>query len=639
MLLQLARFRNAVLSLTAVALLASCANGGGDDDDDDDPIEPPGSVAISVSSTTVTLTAGDTRAVNIAAVRAGTFAGAVPLTVTGAPSDVTAAFTPATIAAGTTTSTLTLTTTPTTAAGTFNLTVSATGLSGGATVTASTIAVTVNAASPGSIAISAAPTTVPVVAGGAAGTSNITITRTAPFAGAVALALSGAPTGLTVSATPATGITGTTAVLSAQAAASLAPGTYPIVVTASGTGVSNATATVNVVVAPPVSGSGTKVEFCADDKVVWVAQQNGTGAWTRVTPSATDTYIIDFSSGTGGLATVGGVGRRVLKIVYLTATELTAYATGVSLNRCGEKSIQVPTAAVAATDRATISIGRGISESSTQANPVWEVFGVAAGNQVLIGTREPQTGTAVPRLLMRRNVDLPNGSTAPTADFASTTEAFAPESSTVTLSGLIAGEENYVGSYFTGTRGAAYGRLSFRRGTSSIGFFALPLSRLNSDELQAAEGSTFGLDGSIRVTRSVVRYFRTAAATALTLPPRVGAPTLSRIASVPHNRVRMTVPGQTEFNQYGEAVFTASGANRVIVMQSAAYLGGAPSTWDLQIPDLSGVNGWMNDWLDFLSGVNYERGWQASLGGGTFPLFTPTLRQGDTNVSSTRNGN
>jgi hypothetical protein len=637
MLLQLARLRNAVLSLTAVALLASCANGGGDDDDDDDPIEPPGSVAISVSSTTVTLTAGDTRAVNIAAVRAGTFAGAVPLTVTGAPSDVTAAFTPATIAAGTTTSTLTLTTTPTTAARTFNLTVSATGLSGGTTVTASTIAVTVNAASPGSIAISAAPTTVPVVAGGAAGTSNITITRTAPFAGAVALALS-APTGLTVSATPATGITGTTAVVSAQAAASLTPGTYPVMVTASGTGVSNVTATVNVVVAPPVSGSGTKVEFCADDKVVWVAQQNGTGAWTRVMPTATDTYIIDFSSGTGGLATVGGVGRRVLNVVYLTATELTAYATGVSLNRCGTKSVLVPTAAVAATDRATISIGRGISESSTQANPEWLVSGVAAGNQVLIGTREPQTGTGVPRLLVRRDVDLPRGSTSPTVDFASTTEAFAPESSTVTLSGLIVGEENYVGSYFTGIRGAAYGRLSFRRGASSFGFFALPSSQLKPDELQAAEGSTFGLDGSMRVTRSVVRYFRTAAATALTLPPRVGAPTLSRIASVPHNRVRMTVPGQTEFNQYGEAVFTASGANRVIVMQSAAYLGGAPSTWDLQIPDLSGVNGWMNDWLDFLSGVNYERGWQASLGGGTFPLFTPTLRPGDTNVSSTRNG-
>ena len=627
-------FRRALLALTTLALLSGCKSGGGDDDDDD-PVGPTGSVNIVMSSATMSVAAGDSRAVTITAVRSGTFSGAIPLSVTGAPSGVTVTLTPATIAAGANGSTALVTTSATTAPGsTFTLTFTATGLAGGATVTAGTVLVTVNAASPGSIAIAAAPGSLALIAGGAAATSTVTITRTAPFTGAVALALSGAPPGLTVTATPATGITGTTATISAQAASTLIGGPFSVTVTASGAGVSSVTATITVNVAPPPSGTGIAVAYCTEDAPVWVAQQDGAGAWTRVLPTTGSTYHINFASGRGGLAVVDTVfNNPLVDVIYLTTAELTEYAATVNTGGCGSKTVFVPFTGATTSQRKNIGIGyaNSLINANTPASGTFQLDLVAPGPQVLLATTRNGSAPDQPlRIVMRRDVNIPAGGTGASIDFAAT-EAFTPETATVTINGLTTGDQQDGHVYFSGTRGSAFAELFYAFDVlGSWRYYALPASRLNSGELQLLMTSVVSNDQL--ETRTVMRHFRSAAAASLTLPPRLSVPTVTRLASAPYGRGRAVLTSQSAYDRWVQATFsTAPRHNSVLV--TAGYAGASlPATWDLQMPDLSGVTGWNNAWG--LTTAPFA--WSVSAAGGShYQLATP-LSDGATGVTSTR---
>ncbi|MCC7054269.1 MAG: hypothetical protein IT355_13465 [Gemmatimonadaceae bacterium] len=625
--------RHALLALTTLALLTSCTSGG--DDDDDDPVGPTGSVTIVTSSATMSVAAGDSRAVTITAVRSGTFSGAVPLSVTGAPAGVTVTLTPATIAVGATSSTALVTTTATTPAGTsFTLTVSATGLAGGATVTAGTVVVTVSAATPGSIAVAAAPPTLALIAGGAAATSTVTITRTAPFTGAVALALSGAPPGLTVTATPATGITGTTAAVSAQAASTLAGGSYPVIVTASGAGVSNATATITVTVSPPAIGSGIAVAYCAEDAPVWVAQQDGAGAWTRVLPTTGSTYHINFASGRGGLAVVDTVfNSPLVDVIYLTTADLTEYAATVNTGGCGSKTVTVPFTGATTAQRKSIGIGYANASinANTPASGTFQLDLVAPGPQVLLATTRNGSAPDQPlRVVMRRDVNIPAGGTGASIDFASS-EAFTPETASVAITGLTTGDQQDGYVHFNGSRGSALAELFYAFDVPGTWrYYALPASRLNTGELQQLLTSV--VSGDQLETRTVMRYFRSAAAASLTLPPRLSVPTVTRLASAPYGRGRAALTSQPEYDRWVQATFsTAPRHNSVLV--TAGYAGASlPATWDIQMPDLSGVTGWNNAWG--LTTAPFA--WSVSAAGGSHHQLASPLADGATGVTSTR---
>jgi uncharacterized membrane protein len=179
--------------------------------------------------------------------RAGGFAGAVTLTTSGTiPAGLTV--TPGAASTGNT-ATVAISANTTVAPGTYPITINATGAGVTGTQT-TTLNVTV-AAAQATQDFTITPAAVSVAAG-TSGTSAVTITRTGGFTGAVTLTTSGAPTGLTVTAPAAT--TENTATLTIAAASNLAPGTYPVTVSATGAGVTGTkTATLNVTVTPAVT--------------------------------------------------------------------------------------------------------------------------------------------------------------------------------------------------------------------------------------------------------------------------------------------------------------------------------------------------------------------------------------------------
>lgn len=203
---------------------------------------PNPTIGLQGAATALTVVQGGSGTVSYTVTRGGGFAGAVSLAVEGLPSGVTAAFAPTSLAAGVTTSTLTLTAAAGTSAAVTNLTVRATGT--GVTAQTAALALTVSEA-PG-IVLSNAGEALSVVAG-QSGTRTIGIARRGGFAGAVTLALEGAPAGVTGTFAPAAPTTNES-VLTLNAAATTAVGSYTLTVRGTGTGITAVTTTVTLVV-------------------------------------------------------------------------------------------------------------------------------------------------------------------------------------------------------------------------------------------------------------------------------------------------------------------------------------------------------------------------------------------------------
>src|SRR5437899_700265 len=189
---------------------------------------PAADYTLSLAPAALTLVQGANGTATVTITRTN-FAGAVTLSLGGAPTGVTGSFNPA--APTGTSATLTVSVGAAVAAGVYNLTVAGAGSAGNRSTP---LTLTVNVAP--DYTLSVAPTAL-TIAQGANGTTTVTITRTS-FTDAVTLSLGNAPTGVTGSFNPAAP-TGTNSTLTVSAAPdyslSLAPAALTIAQAANGT--------------------------------------------------------------------------------------------------------------------------------------------------------------------------------------------------------------------------------------------------------------------------------------------------------------------------------------------------------------------------------------------------------------------
>ncbi|HJR34407.1 MAG TPA: hypothetical protein VJ817_05625, partial [Gemmatimonadales bacterium] len=179
---------------------------------------------------------------------------------------------------------------------------------------------------PGAITLALNPTGASVAQGGST-TTTATLTRTGDFTGSVTLNVTGAPAGVAaaVSNIQTTGLV-TTATVTVTVGAAVAPGSYPLVVRGSGTGVTEATANFSLTVTAPLPGN-----------------------FTLTTTPATSASVVQGgnTSVTVNLARTGGFTGGV----NLTATGLPAGLTA-SFN---------PTSATGATSTLTLTAAAGLA--------------------------------------------------------------------------------------------------------------------------------------------------------------------------------------------------------------------------------------------------------------------------------------
>src|SRR5437667_423964 len=193
------------------------------------------------------------------------------------------------------------------------------------------------------------------------------------------------------------------------------------------------------------AGSGNvTVDFSScpvAQRAVWLAAQDGTNPWTRVT-GASDVYNFTIGSGGGGLAYVvlGAGGVPSVTVQYTTQAEFTA-GTLVLCPPATGKTINGSVANAGAFDNTTVSLGGRSASVFSSGSPAFQLTDVPDGPQDLVAYDHSLLGGAESAII-RRSQNIADNGTITTLDFASV-EAFTPATATITLNGLL-GDEQYV---------------------------------------------------------------------------------------------------------------------------------------------------------------------------------------------------
>lgn len=559
-------------------------------------------ISLTASAATTTGAAGGTATVGVTLARTGNYSGDVTLAVQGLPSGITAAFAPAILTGSTLTSTLTLTIGAAAAPGTYALSLNA---AGPGPVSAQTpLSLTVTAAQ--GYSLSATSTT---LAQGGTGTSTVTLTRTGGFAGTVNLAVSGLPAGVTAVVNPAA-VTGASATITFTASAGAATGSFTATVTGTAAGLANVTTTIAGTVSPGGGGGGTgnvAFRFCDPTEFpLLVAFRNGrTGAWTRATGDANNTYRFQIDD-VGGVAIIKPLSGGTSDVVvwFATATQLVQIGQQECLSNPATKTLTGTFAGLTGAQTGTIGIGGGFAQN-TAGSANFTVSNVAVGPADLLAFRAVQgfnggVVTSVPdRGILRRDTNYPANSAIPTLDFNGS-EAFTPASAQVTVANAGSGLLSVFAGFQTGLTtfsGFTFGSLF--GGSNPFTVYGVPANLTRSGDFHVVQATSSVLQNNVLVeSRSATQFNQNLAARSLTLGPSLTQPTYTTVSTTPYARLRAAGPWQSEYSDQLYASFQQqiTGATRNWIIQVTRGYTGSSATYEAEVPDLTSVSGWDNAW-------------------------------------------
>ena len=477
------------------------------------------------------------------------------------------------------------------------------------------------------IALTISPASASVEAGSAS-SLTATVSRSGGFTGSVSVELQGLPSGVSASeGNPSTSGTTSTFAVAIETTTSATPGQYELTVRASGSGVSAVTRPFALTLtAPPPdddddgnggSGAVVTVDFTGclmDEPPIWVGFQNGTGAWDRAAGSGT-TFTFPLTAEVGAYAWVMERSEGpITQAVYLTRGELLAeQPLRVCVTQAGEASMTGQVAGLGATEFATVSLGLGAGFASGAA-PQLQVTGMAEGTFDLLAYRFSATDPRPSRFLLRRDVVVTDGGSLGTLDFGGS-EAFAPATAQVTISGAGAAGASALMGYLSGEQ-CAGNNTSLSpipgAGPGPVTVPGIPADRQRDGDVHQLTVISVSEEGEILDTR----FFRTLADQSVTLPPSV-EPAVSEVDG-PYLRLRTTFPIPEAYRggEMGVAFLSlsyagASGGSERIFSTAVSRARLASATAQVTTPDLSGAPGWSAAWavpsgasVDWFAGVS-----------------------------------
>jgi hypothetical protein len=374
---------------------------------------------------------------------------------------------------------------------------------------------------------------------------------------------------------------------------------------------------------PPPPPANVSVAYCAGLEPLWVAFQDGDGTWTRALPSTSSGNVVfqtSIASTRGGIATVfqGGLGFTSLQVLFGTPEELES--VGFTNPRfCSSAAVKSLRGSVAGLDSAEFAIIRAGFDAGALAHPAaggeFVLNVVPPGPQDILAMRVVRTnGTdSIPQMILRRDIDLPDGATLPVFDF-SAPEAFAPQVANVTLSGIGGGGAAVSTRLITSTFNSTFGVVTGQDIGTARAYVAVPEAQLLPGDLQELFASGHG--ATPNSVRSAARFFHTVQDYTIALGADVIPPTFNTIATLPTLRLRARFVNQSEYGLRTSVTFQEDSTRLVSVSMTQDYalqLG----VYDLVIPELTEVAGFQRRWA--LSQGSSLR-WSAVRAGGTLSL-------------------
>lgn len=366
------------------------------------------------------------------------------------------------------------------------------------------------------------------------------------------------------------------------------------------------------------------VTWCSGLQPVWVAFQDGDGAWNQALPQPSGGNVVfarTFNAGRGAIATAfePGGGVTVLALLYGTPQELES--RGVTQPRfctgSGNNTLQGSVTGLVGLDFAVVW-GGFFTQSIIQDNTGFDMQGVGAGPRDFLATRVSRitSGDSLTGIIFRPGVDVVNGATLPIFDFASA-EAFAPAQPLVSLSGGLDLNGAVISTrLITSSLDLPLSQTFPQQSTTAAPYPSIPESRLLPGDLQALTVQTHVAGSRVGGTL----YFRAPVDRTLGVGGPIVAPQFTTVARQPTLRVRARFAPQAEYDQ--QTVITYQQGQTVVVVAMtpayAALIGG----YDLEIPELSGTANFNPVWA--LQGTAQLR-WTADRVGGTLGLGTDAV--------------
>jgi hypothetical protein len=573
---------------TIVAL--ACGDG------DDGPAANSGAIQVALSSSAVAVNQGGTGSLNVALTRSGGFTGTVTLAVTGLPAGITAVIDPPQLSGTATTATINVAAAADIAPQTYSATVTATGPNVAAASATYQVAV---AAAP-NYALSATPAALTIPAG-TSGSTTIQIART-NFTDAIAFQLLDPPSGITGAFSPTPSTTNmSTAVVSV--AASVTPGNYPLTIRGMTPGPGNRTTTVSLTVtAAPTGGTRVEYEFCdPSDVPAFFAYQDGSGLWQRVVATTSGDvarFAFEIKLGRGGIMAVyrypseSNADVYQTDVRYASATELAEDAGESCSTPEPTKTVSGTIAGVTAGQYGITSLG-GVSRVFNGAAPTNPVVyrDVPAGPVDFVATRLTTPGLPPDKVVLLRNLDIPDGGSLPvTIDFNGPA-ATAPAAATATITGGGTDRLEIFTELIT-ANGASLLWFDLAPSVNAIRPWAgiAPAQMVAGDfHAVVAFASPSTSETDFRVT---LKYVGPVGNQSLAFGPTISTPTASLVSpgSFPRFRFQGVAP-----SEYGKGVFIdlQSSANAFSLVATNAYLAasGSATAYDFTTPDVAALPG------------------------------------------------
>jgi hypothetical protein len=370
----------------------------------------------------------------------------------------------------------------------------------------------------------------------------------------------------------------------------------------------------------PMPNTAVAVSYCAAAAPTWVAFRDGDGSWTRELPGvsgARTTYRHVFTSERVAMASLTPVfdGQfTVLRVLYGAPADMATEGDTTVADCVGGigdvgKKLRGSVSGLDTTQFAVINVGQFARASVfPRFEHDFTVDGVSNGPQDLLATR---TAVALPpRLILRREIDLPDGSLIPTLDFESS-EAFNVGTANVIIENL--GTDAAVNfTQLITLHGDFMLPLASSVTSKTQPYIALPTAKLIAGDLEQLHVSTAG-----PAPRTADVYFRSPVDRTVTLGSAIERPSISVIASDATLRLRARFVPQADYDRQTSVVYQQPARNAFVVVSMTTAYAALNGGYDLDVPDLSSVTGFDASWA-LRPGVSVN--WNAIRFGGTLPI-------------------
>ena len=227
----------------------------------------------------------------------------------------------------------------------------------------------------------------------------------------------------------------------------------------------------------------------------------------------------------------------------------------------------------------------------------------------------------VARMIVRRGINPVDGARLTALDFNGA-EGLDPVNAMLTVSGAEAGQLLDVTSTFI-TAGGANVLFTATETTSQIVPFEGIGNGAIDGDLHVLSLASQWSDVSLSAAEG---YFLRAGNRGMALGAPLEPITVGAVSGVPNVRFRMTIPGVPAYRMAAVSEYNAGGfgpLNRdAEITVTAAYLGAAPGTWTVTMPDFTGATGY-NPTFGFGSGLGLS--YAGILTGGTRNFFARPL--------------